>query len=191
MQRMRSVMRAALFAILFAWAPAPATAGDADPVHVRRWLCTFFNAADDARPNLLPSAPLPFQRGSVLVHEQTQRTNSVADSWSVGRRFSDWRVAYNFQTRRDRRYGFDLDIEGARTILLPDEPSVLAFLAGFEAPTFDAELSTYHSAILDPSLPADDPLVEVFTVEFDLARQDLSLSWLLADAAVHGKRFCS
>lgn len=174
-----------------------AYAEDADPVLVQRWLCTFFRTAGYERPNLLASAPLPYQANSALTHQQELDSSGryTVDNWSVGRLYGDWRSAYRFQTRLDRpmkpQYGFSLKIEGDGTVLLPDEESVMVFLKGFDPAEFDPELDTYTTGVRDTSVPEDDPLAYEFEIEFSIRSQDLRLSWRQDAFARHGMRFCS
>jgi hypothetical protein len=193
---MRKAVTVFLFLIMFG-VPGAAFADDADPVLVQRWMCTFFKTASYERPNLLASAPLPFEPNSALSHEQEQGSSgrSRIDTWSVGRFAADWRAVYKYQTRLDRpmkpEYGFSLRVEGDRTVMLPDEESVLVFLKGFEPPEFDPELEKYTTGVRDPSVPEDDPLAYEFEIEFSLRSQDLRLSWRQDSFARHGLRFCS
>ena len=193
---MRRTVIGTFFLILLG-APGIASADDADPVLVQRWMCTFFKTASYERPDLLVSAPLPFEPNSALSHEQEEGSGgrSRTDTWSVGRFAADWRAVYKYQTRLDRpmkpEYGFSLRIEGDRTVMLPDEESVLVFLKGFDPPEFDAELEKYITGVRDPSVPEDDPLAYEFRVEFSLRSQDLRLSWRQDSFARHGLRFCN
>jgi hypothetical protein len=173
----------------FAASPA-ASAQDADPLALQRWLCTFFNAPHDARPGLLRSAPVTYAERSDLQHERRQvgTQGGYAETWTIGRLMSHWRTRYTRQGREGRPNArFRLQIEGDRGLVLADDASVRLFFERFGEPVVTGD--EYAFRIPDSNEP-DDEVFDRFVITFDIRSQDMDFDWSREEHQSYGRAFC-
>ncbi|HRP10567.1 MAG TPA: hypothetical protein PLK37_06005 [Terricaulis sp.] len=169
---------------------------------LERWLCDFFSAPPDSRPDLLARAPLPFPPGANQVqHRFESRGDPIGDGytddrppderhrWTIGQRDDGGRITYQYDVAHATRskYAIDLRIE------MPDHPhdsaSAQAFLRRFGAPHHEPATDVYSVVIRDTERDEGGGF-SPFRISMWAPRGNITIGWMYEQQARFGRRFC-